>query len=243
MDKLIADIRYFASEYTNEDSSPSGCSFLFNYPKSLNYWGARIAVLLRGSGFSLGTYDHLYINFTSAISEGSILPSEKSFEKWLRYVNFGVSFHHLNSLSEPELETFLIRSTFEVLFKLFENNQNSQTIIKSAEEEINKHGSDIELPVKTKETKSYAVKVTYKLRPKGSSSYGIVNYINHKSGLSFSKRFVDLKGPSDIFPLVGSISIKEGIIIIKPRSSFRADIYTKSYDVPFEIDIENESCA
>ena len=104
-------------------------------------------------------------------------------------------------------------------------------------------GSEVELPVKAKNTKSYSVQVSYKLRPNGEASYGLVKYLNHKTGATFSKRFVDLKGPSDIFPLVGTISVKDEKILIKPRPSFKASLYTNSYQVPMEIDINEATSA
>ena len=42
-----------------------------------------------------------------------------------------------------------------------------------------------------------------------------VKYINHKIGVIFSKILVDLKGLSDIFTLVGIISVKDENIFIK----------------------------
>lgn len=245
MEKSLVDIRYYASDSPNETgrSLPSSCSRFFEFPKLLHYWGARIATILGASGLSLGEFDHLYINYTSAIPEGSIVFSEGTPEKWLRYIDYGVDFEKLKLLNESETEQFVIRSTFECLEHLCNSSIEKTKLIKSASNEVESCGSEVELPVKAKNTKSYSVQVSYKLRPNGEASYGLVKYLNHKTGATFSKRFVDLKGPSDIFPLVGTISVKDEKILIKPRPSFKASLYTNSYQVPMEIDINEATSA
>ena len=245
MEKTLVDIRYYASDSPNETgkSLPSSCSRLFEFPKLLHYWGARIATVLRAKGLSLGEFDHLYVNYTNVIPRGTLAFSERTPEKWLRYIDYGVNFEVLKSLKEAELEQFVIRSTFECLEHLCNSSIEKSEIIKFASTEVEKFGSEVELPVKAKNNKSYSVLVSYKLRPKGEASYGLVKYINHKTGTTFSRKFVDLKGPSDIFPLVGTISVKDDKILIKPRPSFKASLYTNSYLVPMEIDINEEASA
>jgi len=245
MEKSLVSIRYYASDSPNETgkSLPSSCSRFFEFPKLLHYWGARIATILGASGLSLGEFDHLYVNYTSAIPEGTMVFSDRTPEKWLRYIDYGVNFEILKSLNESELEKFVIGSTFECLDHLCNSNSEKNELIKRASNEVQNFGSEVELPVKAKNTKSYSVQVSYKLRPNGEASYGLVKYINHKTGATFSKRFVDLKGPSDIFPLVGTISIKDEKILIKPRPSFKASLYTNSYQVPIEIDINEAASA
>lgn len=243
MGKPIVDIRYYASDSPNETgrSLPSSCSRFFEFPKLLHYWGTRIATLLGASGLSLGEFDHLYVNYTSAIEEGSIVFSERVPEKWLRYIDYGVDFDKLRSLNENEVENFLVRSTFECLDHLCNSSIEKTNLIKSASNEVERFGSEVELPVKAKRTKSYSVQVSYKLRPNGEESYGLVKYINHKTGAIFFKKFVDLKGPSDVFSLVGTIAVKDEKILIKPRPSFKASLYANSYQVPMEIDISEST--
>ena len=245
MEKALIDIRYYASDSPNETgkSLPSSCSRFFEFPKLLHYWGARIATILGANGLSLGEFDHLYVNYTNAVPEGSMVFSDRTPEKWLRYIDYGVNFEKLKSLNEAELEQFVIRTTFEILEYLCNSSLEKTELIKLAANEVDRFGSEIELPVKAKNTKSYSVLVSYKLRPNGEASYGLVKYVNHKTGATFSKRFVDLKGPSDIFPLVGTISVKDGKILIKPRPSFKASLYTNSYQVPMEIDINEAASA
>ncbi len=245
MDKTLIDIRYYASEAPNESgrSLPSDCSRYFEFPKLLHYWGRRIALKAGGEGLSLGSFDHLYLNFTEALPVGVLKFSERTPEKWLRYIDVGVKFDDLKQLDEKEIEGFVIQNTFNSLEFLCEGDETKCSLIKAVAKDVDEFGTQIELPVKVKETKSYSVVITYKLRPNESKSYGIARYSNHKTGESFSTNFVDLKGPSDIFHLVGSVSVKDGIIHIKPRPSFKAGLYTNSYKVPIEIDIQEHTNA
>ena len=243
MEKALVDIRYYASDVPNEmgKTYPSNCSKFFNFPKLLSLWGARIASLLGASGFSLGDFDHLYINYTNAIPQDTFSFSGRTPEKWLRYIDYGVSFADINALNELQLERFVVHSTFECLEYLCKASSDKIEMIKSASSSVEKYGTEIELPVKAKQTKSYSILVSYKLRPLCASSYGIVKYKDHKTGEVFSKRFVELDGPMDIYPLVGRISVKDDKIVIQPRPSFKASLYTSSYKVPIEIDIRDRN--
>lgn len=136
MEKALIDIRYYASDslYETGKSLPSSCSRFFKFPKLLHYWGARIATILGENGLSLGEFDHLYVNYTNAIPEGTMVFFDRTQEKWLRYIDCGVNFEKLKSLNESELEQFVIRSTFECLEHLcklsIEKNRKNQACFK-----------------------------------------------------------------------------------------------------------------
>ena len=239
MEKKLIDIRYFASDVPNSSGTalPSDCSRFFDFPKNLHSWGGRISRLVGSEGLSLGSFDHLYVNLTSGLQLEEIEFSERAPANWMRYIDYGVSFEALRDLEEIELERFVIETTFKLLAFLCDGDQDKRHIVETAKVAIEEFGSEIELPVKLKETKSYRVSITYKLRPNNRGSYGIVNYEDLKSGDSFKQKFVELKSPDDIFPLVGSIAVKAGQILIKPLTSFRAELYTNSYSFPLVIDI------
>jgi hypothetical protein len=152
-------------------------------------------------------------------------------------VDYGVSHKSLNELSPLELENFIIESTFKSLAALCDNDDEKLNILSSVKDEIKKFGTELEIEAKRKETKSYSVVVSYKVNPSGETSYGLIDYKNIKDGRSFKRKFIDLKSYSDIYPLIGSITIKEGKIILNPRKSFRANLYINTYTVPIEVEI------
>ena len=245
MGKTILDIRYYASDIENISgkSLPSSCSKYFAFPKELHFWGSRIARRLENLGLSVGSFDHVYINYTSVLPEHTIQISERSPEPWLRYVDYGVSYKLLNELSPLELENFIIESTFKSLSVLCADDDEKLNKLNSVKYEVEKFGTELEIEAKRKETKSYSVVVSYKVNPSGASSCGLIDYKNIKNGQSFKRKFIELKSYSDIYPLIGSITIKDGKIILKPRKSFKASLYTNTYTVPIEVAINEKENA
>lgn len=241
MGKTLRDIRFYASEESNSSGNgfPSDCARFIPYPKVLNWWGERIAQRLNADKFSLGDFDHLYVNFTSGVPDGEFRFSDRAPEKWMRYVDVGVNFNSLQEFSAKELEKFLIEKTFDSLLYLCNGDLQNSKLVGSLREDIRTYGSNIEIPVKSKSVSSYSITITYKLRPNDLESYGLIEFIDLKTGKSFKTRFLDLVGSEDIFFLVGSISVKNGYITIKPRSSFRAGLFTENYDIPIEIKISD----
>jgi hypothetical protein len=135
MGKTILDKRYYASDIENISgkSLPSNCSKYFTFPKELHFWGSRIARRLGNLGLSVSSFDHVYINYTSVLTENTIQISERSPEPWLRYVDYGVSHTSLNELSPLELENFVIESTFKSLCALCADDDEKLNILNSVQ--------------------------------------------------------------------------------------------------------------
>jgi hypothetical protein len=103
--------------------------------------------------------------------------------------------------------------------------------------DIREKGSELEIVHKTKETATYAVTLKYQICPNGNQSVGLIEYHDRKAGRRLKAEFVKLKHYEDIFALVGSISVSRGVIVLKPRPSFKASVHTQSYRFPIEIPI------
>jgi hypothetical protein len=97
----------------------------------------------------------------------------------------------------------------------------------------------LEIVRKTKETKKWKVVVSFQIMPapKKRDSVGIVRYTDKESGQVRRWQF-KLKLHDDIYPLVGTIGVSHGIITLRPRSSVKADVYTKRYKTPITVPIE-----
>ncbi len=244
-EKLILDIRYYESDVENiaGNSLPSGPGRLFQYPKSIHYLGARIARKLREKGFITGSFDHVYINFTTALGDGEARFSPRETEPWLKYVDYGASPLRINNMSDAEKESFVASTTFDILRLAASGHSAQSVIIDDVQHHIELSGSEIEITHKTKDTKSYTVTVTYQIRPNGRRSLGFVEYVDKKTGNTSRGKFVELNDYEDIFALVGTISVSRGVICLKPRSSFKARLYTKKYEVPIEIPIAELNAA
>ena len=66
--KTISDIRLFRSTVPNTDGNPQPLSI---GSRQLNLVLHRIVMKLREQNFSLGEFDHLYLNFTTQLAAGA----------------------------------------------------------------------------------------------------------------------------------------------------------------------------
>ncbi len=86
--KVIKDIRLFKSTEENVDGySPQAFE-----EKSLLIVLHRVVMKLREQSFSLGDFDHLYINFTTCLAPEDIQPANRSIDRetrWFRYYAAG----------------------------------------------------------------------------------------------------------------------------------------------------------
>ena len=90
--KTIADIRIFASEIENisGNSLPSNLNFQSGKCLAMLH---RIVMKLRERGFSLGDFDHLYVNFTTYSVASGMAPSRRGkdyYHPWYRYYDVHV---------------------------------------------------------------------------------------------------------------------------------------------------------
>ena len=65
MSKPISDIRLYQSHVPNTEGHPHPAPLVGS---SATITARRIALKLRERGFSLGDFDHLYLNFTSCLA-------------------------------------------------------------------------------------------------------------------------------------------------------------------------------
>ena len=89
--KVIKDIRIYKSGVENIDGNSLPISFA---DKKLNAIIGRIVMKLRENNFSLGEFDHLYINFTTCPVDGEIALSQRSIDRyypWYRYYDVNIS--------------------------------------------------------------------------------------------------------------------------------------------------------
>lgn len=238
-ERLFLDIRYYESDRENVvgTSLPGGPGRIFSFPKSIHPLGARLARKLREYRFVAGAFDHLYVNFTTVLPEGRCRYSPRELEEWIKYIDFGLVPDKVNRLSETEKESLVCRSTFDILRFAAGERPARLALIDRVAADIEEKGSELEIIHKTKETAAYAVTVTYQIRPNGKQSVGLIEYHDKKSGQRLKSAFVKLKDYEDLYALIGSISVSQGVIRLKPRPSFKASLFTQAYQVPIEIPI------
>ena len=117
-ERIIADIRLFRSEGRTDSGHFDMVSF---GDKRLNAVVKRIVMKLRENGFSMGDFDHLYINFTRC--ELSV-PMELSrevdrYHPWFRHCHVRVPREVYESLGTPDSHGHIIPIIGDVLTVFF----------------------------------------------------------------------------------------------------------------------------
>lgn len=113
--KIISDIRLYRS-----DSQIGFGSFSFDC-KELNAIVHRIVMKLRENKFSLGEFDHLYVNFTTCDMSQEISLSEKvdRYHPWYRYCNVHIDKNLYDRLGSPETYKHIIHCISSILITYF----------------------------------------------------------------------------------------------------------------------------
>ena len=241
MGKILKDIRFYESDFENikGNSIPDNIGQIFPFKKEINYVGQRIARKLHELKFESGNFDHIYLNLSSLDSLKKLTISSRKVTDWIQYIDYPLNHQEVAKGKLNVQENQIAEITFKALNKLYEKEPQKIQLIKTVKEELDKSGSEIEITSFEKNTKSYIVKISYQINPKNCRhSKAFLEYENLKTGHTFKEHFLNLELFEDIYPLVGSVSIKENTILIKPRRSFKADIYTESYKTPIEIKIK-----
>lgn len=97
---VIKDIRIYRSCIENIDGNSLPYSFS---SKELNCILHRIAMKLRENKFTMGDFNHLYINLTTCAVEDKIAPAKRSKDKYYKWYRYYV----LSSLSPVDIQRML----------------------------------------------------------------------------------------------------------------------------------------
>lgn len=162
--KPIHDIRLFASRVPNEDgqSLPGHCG-----SRQISVALRRIAMKLREGGFSLGDFDHLYVNLTPCLPEGAVQLSARSVHRetaWLRYVDAGVTEAQL--ADEAALDSLALTMAEKCLL-LFAPGEAEQKLVRSAVREAIPQGEGLLMRFKEKRASGLIATVFLRLLDNG----------------------------------------------------------------------------
>ncbi len=198
--KTISDIRLYKSSESNTHTDMAS--------KELNTAVQRVVMKLREYGFSLGEYDHLYLNFTTCKPKGflELIDVADPYHPWYRYCDIGVT--------QSEYDNFNIQHIYEkihfVLVSLFNSQED---IIKKAIFEAQK-GS--EMLMHFKEKKSAKGTATIYLRLGDNGKYLPLLCVTDVDGNEILRR--DLPETID-FNIIGEIQLSSKKVAVKPRKN------------------------
>ncbi|WP_062054556.1 hypothetical protein [Aquimarina longa] len=234
--RALKDIRLYESETENISGQnlPSELGSILNPTENTNFIAQRIARKLNELKYSYGEVDHIYINLTTFLRENEIKISSRNIDKRIKYIDYGISTSHFNSLKIEDKDKFIENKILKIL--KFISNRNNEDLVNQVALALSKYGREIKIYFKTKETKSYRIVIYYQIAPFGKLSNVIIEYYDKKNDVTHSKNF-ELKFYEDIYSLIGDIGVKDNKIILKAKKSYSAGLVTKNYKTPIELEL------
>jgi len=235
--KLISDIRFYENpvrtEHGNVRHRSLGSVFQIPY-RSFSRIGDRFACKLREHKFMLPGFDHLYVVLTPALECGVVGATWFTRHNWIRSVDVGLSREYWDSLDVNAKHDQLVDLTCMAIAEFPHEANTLETVAML----LKRDRSQTEIVVKTKETASYRVDISFQIRPLQKPSVAFLSCVDKRSGQDGKVVLFELSSPSDVYPLCGSIAVRADTITIKPRSSFRASLTAKEYGAPVSIGVE-----
>lgn len=218
--KTISDIRLYKSSDTVQLTG------FENAP--LNLAAHRAAMKLREQNFSLGDFDHLYLNFTACRPARTVELIDKvdRYHPWYRYCDVGVSVSELESLEKSDRPELILERIKTVLLSLFcADGSDAETVEKSITEA--KKGAA--MLMRFKEKKSAKLTAVIYLRLLDSGYYRpLLRVSDHEDNEVFS---ADLPETLDL-SIIGEIQLSSKKVTVKPRKNvFTEGLKPISFDL------------
>ncbi len=211
--KIISDIRLYKSEAQNEYGGYITNSFA---DKKLNAAVKRVVMKLRENEFSLGEFDHLYINFTTCDMAEKMNLSDKvdMYYPWYRYCSLHIEkdlYHELGSL---ETRNEIIQCIRNVLVTFFVSEDFGETRILSCVQQAVEQGED--MLMKFKEKVSTKRKAVIFLRFLDTCKfYPLLRVYDNEENLLFEKDLPETVA----LDYLGDIQVSAKRVTIKPRKN------------------------
>lgn len=223
--KTIKDIRLYKSEKINDFGLPITTSFT---NKKLSAVLHRIVMKLREQEFSLGDFDHLYINFTICNIPREIELSEKVDREhpWYRYCSVKINEDLYLKLDSEESNKTILKSIEKVLVGCFATEEFDEKLIHNCVKEAIEYGEDMLMLFKEKSTSNRKAKIF--LRYLDSFKYlPLLRVYDSNDSIIFEKDLPEIL-TLDCF---GNIQLSSEKITIKPRKNIFA---VNMKDIVFE---------
>lgn len=208
--KIIKEIRIFSSKIENIDgnSLPSAYG-----TKALNAKIMRIVMRLRENNFSLGDYDHLYINFTTCNVMNNIALAKRkidTYHPWYRFYDVHVSENMLNSFDEE----FIIESIKQILKNNFSSKEFSKEKMDLLIADTLEKKELFEMKYKEKEN-SKRKAIIYLKYSDNCLFIPIIRIFDFENKLVFEKELSETNSLDDF----GTLIVTNSKVVIKPKKN------------------------
>ena len=147
--KIISDIRLYKSESKNEYGIYTTSHFA---DKKLNAIVQRVVMKLRENEFSLGEFDHLYINFTTCDIGGETILSDyvDKYHPWYRYCLVHIEKETYDKLDSLENYDYIVKWIRNILVVYFSSQDFNETRILSCVQKALEQGENMLMKFKEK---------------------------------------------------------------------------------------------
>ena len=211
--KIISDIRLYRSESRNEYGVYATESIA---EKKLNAIVQRVVMKLRESEFSLGEFDHLYINFTTCdIGKKTILSDYvDKYHPWYRYCLVHIEKDMYNKLDSLEDYDYIIQCVRNILVTYFSSQDFDETRILSCVQQAVEQCEN--MLMKFKEKVSTNRRAVIFLRYLDSCKfYPLLRVYDAEDNLLFEKDLPE----TVMLDYIGDIQVSKKRVAIKPRKN------------------------
>ncbi len=219
MAKTIKDIRIYKSDVENIDGNSLPISFA---DKALNAITTRIVMKLRENNFSLGEFDHVYINFTTCPVNGEMALAKRSVDRyhpWYRFYDVNISENMFSKLGTSEFRDEVVKRIENVLIQNFATADFDEKHIHSCFSQALEQGEN--MLMKFKEKVTVKRKAVIYLRYSDNCRYlPLLRVLDVEDRILFE---TDLFETLDLNCL-GDIQVSGKKVTVKPRKS----TYTKA---------------
>jgi len=211
--RIIKDIRLFISGSNNETGTDFTTSF---GDKKLNAIVKRIVMKLRENEFSLGDFDHLYINFTTCdIAEKMNLSDEADrYFPWFRECTVPVETDLYNNIYSPEAYESIIHWISTGLVIYFSSEDFDESRILSCVQQAVEQGEEMVMKFKEKTTTKRKA-VIYLRFLDTCRFYPLLRVYDMEDHLLFENNLPE----TVTLDCLGEIQVSTKRVIIKPRNN------------------------
>ena len=223
--KPICDIRLYRSNIENIEGNSLPESFASG---KLNIMTTRMVMKLREKGFSLGDFDHLYINFTTCLEDGAILPAKRSIDRyapWYRYYDIGITEECYLRLPYEDCFDFIIERITALLNRYFCFEENCE--VKPCIDEAITKGEEMLMLYKIKQTSAMRAEIHLQMLDNGMYCPNL--FVFDQSGAEILHQ----KLPCTVdFMSLGEILLSKKRVVVKPRKN---DLARNLEPISFEL--------
>lgn len=221
----MSDIRIYKSDIPNVNGNQLPADI---NNKALSVVLHRVVMKLRENKFSLGEFDHLYLNFTVCVENGVISPAKRDkdiYHPWYRYYDVGVDDGLYNTLDSEQCIERVISLTEKTLLKHFAFDEDVRNVILSSVAAAKEQKENMLMQYKVKETASR--KAVVFLRYLDSGLYFPLLCVYDADGNQLLKKDLPVCADLNAF---GTIQLSNKSVTIKPRqNAFTSALIPQSF--------------